>query len=92
MQFSFRTLKTLSVFALSFSLLPSLAFAQSQRTDLVTDATDPNLVNAWGLTRSNGSPFDNGTGLSTLYNGAGQKQGLSIRSSNLALLFSFSLP
>jgi len=36
--------------------------------------TDPNLVNPWGLSRSSGSPWwisDNGTGLTTLYNGAG---------------------
>src|ERR1700748_809389 len=36
--------------------------------------TDPHLVNPWGLSRSSGSPWwisDNGTGLSTLYNGAG---------------------
>jgi uncharacterized protein (TIGR03118 family) len=35
---------------------------------------DPNLVNGWGLARSAGSPWwvaDNGTDLSTLYNGAG---------------------
>jgi uncharacterized protein (TIGR03118 family) len=35
---------------------------------------DGNLVNAWGLTRSGGSPWwvaNNGTGTSTLYNGAG---------------------
>ncbi|PYV38849.1 MAG: TIGR03118 family protein [Acidobacteria bacterium] len=36
--------------------------------------TDPNLVNPWGLARSSTSPWwvaDNGTGVSTLYNGAG---------------------
>src|SRR5260221_7004534 len=36
--------------------------------------TDSNLVNAWGLTRSGGSPWwvaNNGTSTSTLYNGAG---------------------
>ncbi|HEV8501779.1 MAG TPA: TIGR03118 family protein [Casimicrobiaceae bacterium] len=47
-------------------------------TNLVTDdqsvnaarITDPNLVNAWGISHSSGSPFwvsDNGTGVSTLY-------------------------
>ncbi|HEY7904923.1 MAG TPA: TIGR03118 family protein [Casimicrobiaceae bacterium] len=47
-------------------------------TNLVTDGqganaarvTDPNLVNAWGISHSSGSPFwvsDNGTGVSTLY-------------------------
>ena len=56
--------------------LATSTFAQYARTDLVTDATDPNLVNGWGLTRSGGSPFwvsDNATGKSTLYNGLGQK-------------------
>jgi uncharacterized protein (TIGR03118 family) len=43
--------------------------------------TDPNLVNPWGVSFSSGSPFwvsDNGTGLATLYNGAGVKQGLEV--------------
>ncbi len=46
------------------------------QTNLVSDlsgvaaATDPNLVNAWGISESSGSPFwisDNGSGLTTLY-------------------------
>jgi uncharacterized protein (TIGR03118 family) len=40
----------------------------------VADVTDPNLVNPWGISESAASPFwisDNGTGLTTLYNGAG---------------------
>ncbi len=52
------------------------------RTDLVTDATDPNLVNAWGMSRSSGSPWwisDNGTGLATLYDGAGVIQSLVVK-------------
>src|SRR6266496_5093694 len=64
-------------------LLASSAFAQRyQQTDLTADSTsisskatiDPNLVNAWGLSRSTGSPFwisDNGTGLATLYDNTG---------------------
>ena len=43
--------------------------------------TDPQLVNAWGLAAGPTSPWwvnDNGTGLSTLYNGAGAKQGLVV--------------
>ena len=61
--------------------LSTSAIAQHyQQTNLVSDVpglaatTDPNLVNPWGLARSSGSPWwvaDNGTGLSTLYNGAG---------------------
>lgn len=70
-----KSAKFLAVFAFSLFFLPALAFGQYVRTDLVTDATDSNLVNGWGLTRSSGSPFwvsDNITGKSTLYNGAGQ--------------------
>ena len=49
-------------------------------TDLVSDipgraaSVDANLVNPWGIVASSTSPFwvsDNGSGLSTLYNGAG---------------------
>jgi uncharacterized protein (TIGR03118 family) len=56
-------------------------------TPLVSDVPgaapvlDPNLVNAWGLTASSTSPFwvaDNGTSVSTLYNGAGVKQALTV--------------
>lgn len=76
MQSTMRYPKCLAALVLWLFVLPALTFAQYKRTDLVTDATDPNLVNGWGLTRSGGSPFwvsDNGTGKSTLYNGAGQK-------------------
>src|SRR5437870_13801963 len=72
----------LVVFAL---LLPgSLVAQQYHRTDLTVDMqavspsapnVDSNLVNAWGLSRGSGSPWwisDNGTGLSTLYNAAGE--------------------
>jgi uncharacterized protein (TIGR03118 family) len=49
-----------------------------KQTNLVSDipgmapVTDPNLVNAWGISRSSTSPWwvsDNGTGVATLYNG-----------------------
>jgi uncharacterized protein (TIGR03118 family) len=61
----------------------SAASAVAQRfnqTNLVSDipnlaiTTDPNLANAWGIAFGPGSPIwiaDNGTGLSTLYDGAG---------------------
>jgi uncharacterized protein (TIGR03118 family) len=64
-------------------VLSSAAFAQHyQQTDLVANSTsvsstatiDPNLLNAWGLARSSGSPWwvsDNGMGLSTLYDATG---------------------
>src|SRR5260221_8087708 len=51
-----------------------------QQTNLVSDlagvakVTDLHLVNAWGIVHSQTSPFwisDNGTGVSTLYTGAG---------------------
>jgi uncharacterized protein (TIGR03118 family) len=56
-------------------------------TPLVSDQpgiaahTDPNLVNAWGLTASGTSPWwvaDNGTDLSTLYRGDGTPQALVV--------------
>jgi uncharacterized protein (TIGR03118 family) len=43
-------------------------------TSGVAPVTDPHLVNPWGISRTSSSPWwisDNGTGLSTLYNGAG---------------------
>src|SRR5262249_18071475 len=43
----------------------------------VADHTDPNLVNAWGITASSTSPWwvsDNGMNVSTLYDGAGVAQ------------------
>jgi uncharacterized protein (TIGR03118 family) len=52
-----------------------------QQTNLVSDIaglaafTDAHLVNPWGISFSSTSPFwvsDNGTGVSTLYNGQGQ--------------------
>jgi uncharacterized protein (TIGR03118 family) len=58
-----------------------------KETDLVSDIpgramfTDPDLRNPWGLAASPSSPFwvaDNGTGLSTLYNGQGIKQQLRV--------------
>jgi uncharacterized protein (TIGR03118 family) len=56
-------------------------------TPLVSDVPgaapvlDPNLVNAWGLTASSTSPWwvaDNETSVSTLYNGDGVKQSLTV--------------
>lgn len=71
---------TVASLALIFS---SAAFAQHfVQTDLVANSSsvsstatiDPNLVNAWGMSRSTGSPWwlsDNGAGLSTLYDNTG---------------------
>ena len=76
----------LSLLAIALLSLP--AFAQSyQATILNSDLanishnTDPNLTNPWGLVASPTSPWwvsDNGTGLSTLYNGTGGPLGLVV--------------
>ena len=62
-------------------LAPGGAVAGYGQTDLVTSATDPDLINPWGISFSATSPFwvsDNGTGKATLYNTAGVKQGLVV--------------
>jgi uncharacterized protein (TIGR03118 family) len=74
-----------------FLLSSGSALAQHyQRTDLTADNSstsptaanfDPNLVNAWGIARASGSPFwisDNGTSLSTLYDGTGAPRSLVV--------------
>ena len=61
--------------------------AQFRQINLVSDqagvalTTDASLVNPWGISSSPGGPFwvsDNGTGVSTLYTGAGTKLGLTV--------------
>lgn len=74
-------------FTAFFTLSAMLCFSATvsaqhyQQTNLVSDlpglavTTDLNLVNPWGIARSQTSPWwvsDNGTGVSTLYNGSGQ--------------------
>jgi hypothetical protein len=47
----------------------------------IAEATDPQLVNSWGLSRTSGSAWwvaDNVTGVATLYNGPGTKQSLTV--------------
>jgi uncharacterized protein (TIGR03118 family) len=66
----------------------ALAFGQHytqtnvvSNTSGVAAVTDPSLVNPWGISSSASSPWwvsDNATGLSTLYTGAGVKQGLVV--------------
>src|SRR5579872_1749485 len=62
------------------SMLPAQQAQHYKQTNLISDipgmaaATDPNLVNPWGISRSSGSPWwisDNGPGLATLYTGTG---------------------
>jgi len=87
----FFVLKCRSICVLAFLILisvPATVCAQHYiQTNLVSDVpglapvTDPNLVNPWGLASSSTSPWwvaDNGTGVSTLYNGAGVKQALTV--------------
>ncbi len=45
------------------------------------EASDPQLVNSWGLSRTSGSAWwvaNNVTGVATLYSGAGTKQSLTV--------------
>src|SRR5580693_9314265 len=77
------SLTALSLLAMALLSLP--AFAQSyQATILNSDLanispnTDPNLTNPWGLVAGPSGPWwvsDNGTGLSTLYDGTGTTLG-----------------
>lgn len=73
--------------AVALTLCSSAAMAQYQLTNLVSNQVkqarfdDPLLVNGWGLVYGPGGPFwvsDQGSGWSTLYNGAGVKQGLIV--------------
>src|ERR1017187_3871445 len=51
------------------------------QTNLVSSATDADLINPWGISFTAASPFwvsDNGAGKATLYNSAGVKQGLVV--------------
>jgi uncharacterized protein (TIGR03118 family) len=67
---------------------PVAARADYLQTNLVSDGavpavqpTDPDLKNPWGISASSNSPFwvsDQGTGVSTLYNTSGVKQGLRV--------------
>jgi uncharacterized protein (TIGR03118 family) len=69
------------------SLPANAATTRFTQVNLVSDIpglathTDPDLVNPWGISHSATSPnwvSDNGTGVSTLYNTAGTKQGLVV--------------
>jgi uncharacterized protein (TIGR03118 family) len=87
-------LRLCSAMMIAFGLASSTDAALFNVTNLVTDdqaanpalITDPNLVNAWGISRSGTSPCwvsDNGTGVSTLYavnptTGIPVKQGLTV--------------
>src|SRR5271165_743371 len=72
---------------LAFGLAAASADAASivTQTNLVSAGslpaafTDPDLVDAWGITASSSGPFwvsDNGTGVATIYEGTGKPQSL----------------
>lgn len=84
---SARLLRTVAVLLLVVAFVPAAVFAQYKVTNLVSNVSgggkfvDTELVNAWGIAFSPTGPFwvsDNGTGLSTLYTGAGIKQSLVV--------------
>lgn len=73
--------RSLIVTAISLFITHSALAVGYQQTNLASSATDPDLINPWGISQSPTSPFwvsDNGTGKSTLYNTAGVKQGLVV--------------
>lgn len=83
-----RIFTILALLSLALGVTAS-AFAQAgySVTNLVSNQPgkaknqDPDLINAWGVSYAPGGPFwvsDNATGLSTLYNAQGQKQGLVV--------------
>jgi uncharacterized protein (TIGR03118 family) len=77
-----------SLLGLLLIFVSGSALAQYQLTALdsnqvkqSTNTADPQIVNAWGMARSPGSPWwvnDNGSGWATIYNAAGVKQGLEV--------------
>jgi uncharacterized protein (TIGR03118 family) len=79
-----RNLIAVVLVILALSLVSSTALAQYTATTLVKNTGktgDKDLINPWGLVYGPGGPFwlsDAGTGLSTLYDGAGVKQSLVV--------------
>jgi uncharacterized protein (TIGR03118 family) len=74
-------------FGLAVMLVSNTALAQYQLVNLDSNQAktakfiDPLQVNGWGIARSSSGPWwvsDQGSGWSTLYNGAGVKQGLIV--------------
>jgi uncharacterized protein (TIGR03118 family) len=84
-----RSMALLSLGAAAIFPAPAVIAGQTGfvQTNLASDVpglakfTDPDLVNAWGMGASGGSPVwigANGTGKSVLYDGGGVKQGLVV--------------
>lgn len=72
---------------LAASALPAFSGSIYSQTNLVSDIpgmaliTDASLVNPWGIVDSSSSPWwlsDNGTGVATVYTGAGAKVALTV--------------
>lgn len=81
--------RTLRILSALWLFLPGALIAQQfQQTNLVSDTLtegtnppDPDLKNVWGISRGSASPWwvsDNTTGVSTLYNGSGVKEPLTV--------------
>ena len=76
-----RSLVTTLTFLLTAISAYSADVSGYAQTTLQTNATDPQLVDPWGVSFSATSPFwvsDAGSGVSTLYNSAGVKQGVVV--------------
>jgi uncharacterized protein (TIGR03118 family) len=78
---------TILISGVIFGLSPVANAQHYLQTNLVSDVpglaqvTDPNLVNSWGIVHPPTGPWwvaDNGTGVSTLYDGAGQANPLIV--------------
>src|ERR1700751_4338979 len=81
--------RTLGIVLALVLFLPAASIAQQyQQTNLISDTVtegtnpaDPDLKNVWGISRGSTSPWwvsDNTAGVSTLYNGSGVKQPLTV--------------
>src|SRR6202171_2526466 len=78
---------SLGVLLAAVTCAPSFANASSYKQAFLTadqagfaPNTDPNLINPWGISFSSTGPFwgsDNNSGLSTIYDGTGNRQSLS---------------
>src|SRR5258707_1803802 len=81
--------QALRLSATSVLLFPAALIAQQYQQTILVSATqaegtnplDPDLKNPWGIARGTGTPWwvsDNATGVSTLYDGSGAKQLLTV--------------
>jgi len=79
-----RNLIAAAILALALEMVSATAFAQYKNKALVKNTGtkgDKQLINPWGLAYAPSRPFwlsDEGSGVSTLYNGKGKKQSLVV--------------